>query len=177
MWGSVLCLLLAGAHGAWAAPLLPPDAAACAPGTLFEASSQEHSCSETLYRRKDAGAPAMAACRRRLGCWEGLWPAMARAAGGLPAGGRASTDPSSPPPPPPVEPCCRVLSEYYGPTSSRPSRNCFCLESYWVPFVALSGGRAPPARALAAQSCALPTVQQLAGPASLTPSAHTHPPS
>ncbi|EFN57055.1 expressed protein [Chlorella variabilis] len=37
-----------------------------------------------------------------------------------------------------VESCCQVLAEYYGPNSTLPSRNCFCVESYWTPFIALA---------------------------------------
>lgn len=144
MWGAtVLCLLLAGVQGALAAPLLPPDPAACAPGTLFEATSQEHSCSESLYHREDAGKGERPG---RQECASGPWPPHAAP----PAGPRSHPCTCAlvplallAPRPSSVEPCCRKLSEFYGPNSTLPSRNCFCLESYWTPFVALSGAGPP----------------------------------
>lgn len=52
---------------------------------MLEVTSQEFSCSETLYRRDPA-----------------------------------------------VESCCVIMQRYYGPNSTLPSRNCFCVESYWA---------------------------------------------
>lgn len=40
---------------------------------------------------------------------------------------------------PAVEACCKVITEFYGPNSTLPSRNCFCVEAYWTEFNALEG--------------------------------------
>ncbi|KAI3436429.1 hypothetical protein D9Q98_005846 [Chlorella vulgaris] len=39
---------------------------------------------------------------------------------------------------PAVESCCAVLADYYGPNSTRATRHCFCVESYFNHMHALS---------------------------------------
>ncbi|KAL4432589.1 hypothetical protein ABPG77_000526 [Micractinium sp. CCAP 211/92] len=87
------CTASAAEQGqAGSAPKLPTDPAAiCNRDTMFEVTSKEFSCSESLYRRDPA-----------------------------------------------VESCCVILESYYGPNSTLPSRNCFCVESYWAELQELS---------------------------------------
>lgn len=58
-----------------------------------------------------------------------------------------------PPCNPAVESCCAILESYYGPNSTLPSRNCFCVESYWAELQELSGETCTPS--------AVPTAVQL----------------
>ncbi|KAL4436812.1 hypothetical protein ABPG75_003951 [Micractinium tetrahymenae] len=89
------CVAAAAADGqalAGSAPPLPADpAGVCNRNTMLEATSQEHTCAESLFHREHA-----------------------------------------------VEACCRTLARYYGPNSILPSRNCFCVDSYWDELQLLS---------------------------------------
>ena len=38
-----------------------------------------------------------------------------------------------------AEHCCSTLSEFYGPNSTLPSRNCFCVEDYWKEITKKAG--------------------------------------
>jgi hypothetical protein len=145
-----------------------PDASLCTREVVREATSKDDElCVESIYGRQDAGDPCrrrslavfaaatathacmMLACMCHsvlLTAWLARYT-QHRCAGRF--NQRAATvhacalskpilPPTSTHPLTAVEPCCAILADYYGPNSTRATRHCFCVESYWTSLMKLA---------------------------------------